>query len=160
VIVRPKTQLATTWLCLVVAMLIALLPSAGLVVCLGHDGHVGIGSTTEVGACPCEHSSSQHEEQDDLGDPRLPVNTDQHPLCDDVALEAPKVFGDGKHSKKLLKGADLLDDWTPAPLCLAPDRYSFDATRSNSKRGRVAPGAVGPLLRQQLEHKRVVVLLI
>jgi hypothetical protein len=161
VFVRPKTQIATTWLSLVLAVLIALLPSAGMVMCVGHDGHIGLGATSEADACPCEHDTAQLEEPDALCISPVPGNTDEHPPCGDVALEAPEVFRDAKHGKKLLGSSDLPDDEpTSGPLFCAPHDLAFDANRDESNRGGAALGTAPPLLRQQLEHKRVVVLLI
>ena len=86
-VTHTHTQRATAWLCLAVAVLIALMPAAGVMVCLGHNGHVGIGVPTKTSSCPCEHHSATEDEPSaDLAE-----NEDRHPPCSAIAPILPKV---------------------------------------------------------------------
>ena len=150
---RTHTQRATTWLCLAVAVLIALMPAAGVMVCLGHDGHVGFGAVTETADCPCDHHSAIDEE--DPAD--SPDNDERHPPCDDIALDPPEVFKDAEFAKKLLTSRDTSpDDDSPAIACwfLGPGETRY----RDASPPWIASAAVRP--REQLSHKRTVVLLI
>lgn len=151
---RTHTQRATAWLCLAVALLIALMPAAGVMVCLGHDGHVGFGATTETGSCPCEHDSATEDEPS----ADLAKNEDRHPPCSDIALDPPEVFKDAELAQKLPKPADTPpDDHSPAIAVWALDGGGADQTGATSPPW-VASAAARP--REQLEHRRTIVLLI
>ena len=150
---RTHTQRATAWLCLAVALLIALMPAAGVMVCLGHDGHIGLGAVTETASCPCDHHSGTDEERP----ADAPDNDERHPPCDDIALDPPEVFKDAGLAKKLPKSGDTPpDDYSPASACwlLGPG----EDRSGEASPPWVASAAVRP--RDQLAHKRTVVLLI
>ena len=151
---RTHTQRATAWLCLAVALLIALMPAAGVMVCLGHDGHVGFGTATETGSCPCEHDAAT--EADPLAD--LAKNEDRHPPCSDIALDPPETFKEAEFAHKLPKPADTSpDDQSPAIADWVLDGGGIDQTGPTSPPW-VASAAARP--RAQLEHRRTIVLLI
>ena len=155
-------QRAMTWLCLVVAVLISLLPAGGMMVCLGHDGHLGFGLgviSTDGGesSCPCEHGAevstvtlAESLDETDIG----------HPPCDDLLLETPEVFKESGFAPSLAKAAAdlggddlpplLLSGWTledlwPEPVCSREASWAAVASR---------------IPRQLLELRRSVVLLI
>lgn len=156
---RTETQRATTWLSLVVAVLIGLLPTGGMVVCLGHDGHVGFGvgavSIDDGDDCPCDH----HAEVGSGGTPEI-EDVDQHPPCDDLVFESAEITREGGPSFSLAKAtADLggdalppffLNGWTPE---FARPDATYAKAQSFADVARRRP-------RQQLELRRTVVLLI
>lgn len=151
---RTHTQRATAWLGLAVALLIALMPAAGVMVCLGHDGHVGFGATTETGSCPCEHDSATEDEPS----ADLAKNEDRHPPCSDIALDPPEVVKDAELAQKLPKPADTPPgDHSPAIAVWALDGGGADQAGATSPPW-VASAAARP--REQLEHRRTIVLLI
>lgn len=161
---RPHTQRATTWLSLVVAVLVALVPAGGMAVCLGHDGHLGFGvGVASAGAsdggtqCPCQHDSTHSTTVPST--PSAVVDA-EHPPCDDLLLDSSEVVRESSSSSPLAKAAaDLGGDDLPPPTLqgwvpdfLWPDSDSVQrASWSDAARRRP---------RQQLELHRSVVLLI
>ena len=154
-VTHTHTQRATAWLCLAVAVLIALMPAAGVMVCLGHNGHVGIGVPTKTSSCPCEHHSATEDEPS----ADLAKNESRHPPCSDIALDPPEGFSDAGLAKKLPKPAHTPpdDDCSPPVAFWAPDHGGM------VQAGPTQPSWVSsaaPRPREHLEHKRSVVLLI
>ena len=151
---RTHTKRATTWLCLAIAVLIALMPAGGLMVCWGDDGHVRVEVASETDSCPCEGDSAGETGRASVHQ----QSKDRHPPCDDVAVEAPRVFKDAELGQKLPRSTDnQLDD----------DSASGEAWGAHGSWGTgvgspvarwSSPAAVLP--RQQLDHGRTVVLLI
>ena len=156
---RTHTQRATTWLCLAVAVLLSLLPAGGMIVCLGHDGHLGLGlgvASIDGGesSCPCEHGDVL------AGVTRSEAIDVEHPPCDDVSLEAPEVFKDSGLAPSLAKAvADLGGDDLP-PLGLPSWSLASLAPEALSSREASWAAATSRRPRQQLELRRSVVLLI
>ena len=159
---RPHTQRVIAWLCLVIVTIVALVPAAGAVVCLGHDGHVGFGVggfgvADKTETCPCEHAHEFLQGESAESE----AVSDSHPLCVDLAIDAPDVV------------KELGFSWTaPKAPCDVPDDDGLSTSTSDwgfadgAGRHCVATGVCWaraesvPRSRQQLEHMRVVVLLI
>lgn len=133
-----------------------------MIVCLGHDGHLGLGlgvASIDGGesSCPCEHGDvlasttlSESHEAIDLG----------HPSCDDVSLEAPEVFKDSGLTPSLAKAvADLGGDDLP-PLDLPYWSLASLSPEAVDSREASWAAATSRRPRQQLELRRSVVLLI
>lgn len=154
---QASTQRATAWLCLAVSVLIALLPAGGVMVCLGQDGHVGFGSPTASAECPCGHGPAAEATRPEANAQRRTDNG-RHPPCDDFALDPPEILRDDGIAQRLpehLVGAS--DDGDVAADLWAPDA---DWAGKSSAARRLWASTAAVLPRQQLEHKRVVVLLI
>lgn len=151
---RTRTRRATTWLCLAVALLVALMPVAGVMVCLGQDGHVGFGAATDAGSCPCTDASGVGAEPATA----LANNEARHPPCYDIALDLPVVLEDAGSAQKPAHPADTLpSEHRPAVAVGIFGEWGLD------KRGRLhRPGGAPPDAppSPQLEHRRAVVLLI
>jgi hypothetical protein len=148
-VVTPSwTQRATAWLCLALALVIALLPAGGVMTCLGSDGHVGLGAATEVSACPCAHDAVAATD-DPVGLP----STERHPPCDDLALDLPDACRDSESQQAFAVAFDevaaVAPTWSPAGT-----RVDCGATLAPS------PPGTALLPRQFLAHRRAVVLLI
>ena len=145
---------ATAWLCLAVALLITLMPAAGVMVCLGHNGHVGFGAVIETGACPCEHDSAIEGERSADSS----KNEDRHPPCSDIALDHPVALKDAECAQKLPKPADVRpDDNSPAVAS-----WTHDGSREDYG-GVASPPRVAceaARAQEQLAHQRSIVLLI
>lgn len=145
---------ATTWLCLAVAVLMALVPASGVTVCLGHDGHVGFGVGAAGNPCPCGHEAALDNEEH----PRA-LDAARHPPCDDVALDTPEFVSGTDHGPQIAKPADdesgggmpPLPCWPPS--CAAPAAPVQDLLAWWAESASHRP-------RQQIEHRRTVVLLI
>jgi len=133
-----------------------------MMVCLGHDGHLGFGLgvvATDDGAahCPCEHGN-------ELAAATLTESLDAadfgHPPCDDVVLETPEVFNDFGSAPSLAKvSADLCgDDLPQLPL----SSWALEDLWSEPVSSREASwaAAASRIPRQLLELRRSVVLLI
>ena len=151
---RSPKQRATTWLCLAVAMLITLMPSAGVMVCLGHDGHLGIGTVAETGTCPCEHDSVGQDEPSAA----LVENEERHPPCRDVALDPPDVVKGTEFAPKLANSTDTpSDDHSPAIAAWLVDNGWAEIARAAAPPWATAEAA---RLSKQLEQRRTIVLLI
>ena len=151
---RTPTQRATTWLCLAVAVLVALMPTAGVMVCLGHDGHVGIGAVAEIGSCPCEH----HAVGEDEPSADRVENEERHPPCRDVALDPPDVVKGAELAPKLANSTDTPpDDHSPAVAA-----WVVDNDWAETARAAAPPWATAEAARpsKQLEQRRTIVLLI
>ena len=156
---RTEAQRATTWLCLVVAVLIGLLPTSGMVVCLGHDGHVGFGvgavSIDDGDDCPCDH----HAEVELGGSPET-EGVDQHPPCDDLVFESAEITREGGPSFSLAKAiADLGGDALP-PFFLNGWTPEFARPDATCAKAQSFADVARRRPRQQLELRRTVVLLI
>jgi len=140
-------------------MLIALLPAGGVVMCLGHDGHVGIGFgavTTDHG-CPCEHSPDVGVLASCLS---FEEGEDEHPPCDDLVVETPQVFKDAGLAPSLAKAIAGLggDDFLPVALLGWGPKIIWSDTTSAS--AECFADAASRVPRQQLELRRTVVFLI
>jgi len=154
VIPRTRTQRATTWLSLAAALLIALMPAAGVMVCLGKGGHVVLGAVGETGSCPCAQEASTDAEQ-----PTNPVRTEgRHPPCADIALRLFGAIKDTGVAPKLAKSANIPPDDHPPAIANWWSDGSSPPRAELASRPRMTPRPA--LLRQQLENRRTVVLLI
>jgi hypothetical protein len=146
-----------------------MVPSAGLMICLGSDGHVGVGAVTITASCPCEDHRPDHGADygadniegagaETVTQPSAPA--DELP-CDDVVLEGDVAVKELAHSSSPDVEADDDDDaagprgrptfqWSPAGSFPDPgaERLAF------------GPPGSAPRVAQILEHRRVVVLLI
>jgi hypothetical protein len=181
-----QSQRATTWLCLVLALCIAVLPATGLMLCLGHDGHVSLAAgSSQAHGCPCDH---REDEPQVLTGTELTVTTlevapvhgpgdalaqsDQEHPCEDLDLDAPEAVRSAGLSQDLptLLGRGIAD-WTtrlhlqtlvPSALeshLIGSIVHSWDS--SLGKRARPdRSGSAVPLPLEQLAHRRSVVLLI
>ena len=131
-------------------------------VCLGHDGHLGLGLlvvSTDRGEtrCPCEHgvdvagiTLTQSLDATDAG----------HPPCDDLVLETPEVFKESGFAPLLAKAAaDLGGDDLP-PLLLSSWALEDLWPAPVSSREASWAAAASRIPRQLLELRRSVVLLI
>lgn len=159
---KTRAQRAMTWLCLVVAVLVSLLPAGGMTVCLGRDGHLGfgLGIVTTDGAesrCPCEHGAEVAEvTQTEL----LDATDLGHPPCDDLVLESPEVFKESGFAPSLAAAAvDLGGDDLPP---LLPSSWALEGLWPEPVSSRDASwaAAANRMPRQLLELRRSVVLLI
>lgn len=143
------TQRATTWLCLAVALLVALMPVPGAMVCLGQDGHVGFGAATVAGSCPCEHDSAT--EADPVA--ALVKNDDRHPPCYDIALDLPGVLEVPRFAQKPSKLADTPPDDHPPAIAV----WMIDGSWLDKQGWPHRPGATPPAARprQQLQQRGI-----
>jgi hypothetical protein len=129
-------------------------------VCMGHDGHLGLGNGlggSAASACPCAHDdSSEGLEFAVAGDP----NDDRHPPCDDLTLDPPEVVKDAEFGQRL---AQVFGSQAPleVPTAWLP-AWQLGAAVSDGPDAALLhwPSAVRGSARLQLEHQRVVVLLI
>jgi len=181
-----QSQRATTWLCLVLALCIAVLPATGLMLCVGHDGHVSLaaGSSQALG-CPCDH---QENEPKALAGTDLAVTPleaapahrpgetlaqadEEHP-CEDLDLDAPEAVRSAGLSQDVptLLGRGIAD-WTArlhlqtlVPSALESHLIGSTVDTSDSCLGKRArtdrSGTSVPLPLEQLAHRRSVLLLI
>lgn len=165
---RDQTQRATAWFCLAIALLIALTPAAGVMVCLGHGGHIGLGVTARADTCPCGHGAVGHDSgrwDSEAGAPEsaagqpagLPAHEHEHPPCTDLALDPPET-------PRLEKLAS--DDPTPAnasPAILFPPAAVWVCDKGTARKRPASASwpdsaRCGP--RGHLEHRATVLLLI
>lgn len=130
-------------------------------VCLGHDGHLGIGlgvAVTDDGVahCPCEHST-------EVAAATLAESLDTddgHPPCDDLVLETPEIFKESGFAPSLAKAAaDLGGDDLPPLLQSSWALEDLWAEPVSSREASWA-AAASRIPRQLLELRRSVVLLI
>ena len=170
-----QSQRATTWLCLVLALFIAVLPASGLMLCLGHDGHVSLaaGSSSQLlgsAACPCEHD--EQEPQAVLSSRNaadvLAQADDDHAPCDDFDLDAPEAVRSSGFSQDLptLLGTGI-EQWTASLHLQTQIPAALEALVLGSLVDSWDPGAsafphrtLAQLPLAQLAHRRSIVLLI
>jgi hypothetical protein len=158
------TQRAAAWLSLLVAVFIALVPASGVTVCLGHDGHLGlgvgvasVGTGDSVTPCPCQHDTAHSMTAHSA--PSQVVDA-EHPPCDDLVLDCSEVVRESSSGSPLAAAMGDLDghDLPPLPSTrwgrggLWPDRDCV-LVESWVDAARHRPS-------QQLELRRSVVLLI
>lgn len=68
-------------------VLLALLPTGGLSLCLGDDGHLGFGQlSSEQEDCPC---LAENWDQDNL---QVSISADLHPSCADLGITVLEFF--------------------------------------------------------------------
>ena len=115
-----RTNKVATWTVLVMWMLLALLPAGGLSLCLGADGHVGLGQlSAEVSACPCE-LPNQGRDSENAG-----IRPDKHPPCTDLALELPEFFLDkGASNNNDAADASFAPPLLATVVAFFPDVYA------------------------------------
>lgn len=160
---QTNTQRAMTRLCLVVAVIFSILPAGGLVVCLGHDGHLGLALgvvATDDGKpeCPCTHQSAvdavaRTSAESDTADFR-------HPPCDDVVLEPPEIFNDFDRAPSIsITTAEPCEDNLPQIL---PSPWACENPWPDAVSPSETPwvDSAGRIHWQLLEQRRFVVLLI
>ncbi|MDP6424978.1 MAG: hypothetical protein QGG14_09555 [Planctomycetota bacterium] len=145
----------TVWLCVAAAVLVALLPAVGITVCMGHDGHVGVATTTTTttSPCACDHGAATAVE-------RGSAQPDDHPPCDDVALDPP-LFYRGVDSNPAASARSVAPGSPPASAHVVDPISTANAiaiVRSARARLMASVGALRPS--PQLGHQRVIVLLI
>jgi hypothetical protein len=119
-----RTRPTIGWLCAAIALLLVLVPAAGVTVCVGHDGHVGVGVKTATRSCPCGHEEA--DAHAGRGERELPVpgTAVRHPPCEDFELSAPAfVRGDhGPHLPALVRDATtVVLPWPFAPPATVAD---------------------------------------
>jgi hypothetical protein len=151
-----RTQSRMTWITLVACILVALMPASGFVLCLGHDGHVGLGPVqasragdAQTKTCPCVADLSEHpgEEQDD----------DDHPPCRDLEFdESPLVFSHGGGANLDVDGSVDLPEFSPFPSLVEIPWRTIPVDEAGSLRVR-PPGDLPSLA---LIERRTVVLLV
>lgn len=107
---RTRSARLATWLCLVVAGVVSLLPPGGVTVCLGSDGHVGFGPAAEAGECPCARSDRAHGSTLwERGDRSEPSHGHGGP-CSDVQLDPPEILADSGFARALAaSGCDAVE---------------------------------------------------
>lgn len=149
------TRRASIWLCLILAVVTAIVPSAGLVVCLGSDGHLGVGAVSTAEACPCAH----HDHEDELEDATSSIASADDQPCVDLALESVVVVHDCARSPFQ---ADPWRDLIGGPLGAAEFPWSppNDLLWPEPERSDTRPLGPAPCVSQVLRHRRAVVLLI
>lgn len=179
-----QSRRATLWLCLVLALCIAVLPASGLMLCLGHDGHLGVGTgAAQTTGCPCAHDDSATDTQTgpllafaqpahdpDPGNTQEPSD-DRHP-CDDLDLDAPEAVRSAGLTQDLqtLLGKNI-SSWSahfhelslvPANLASLRIEPGIDPGSHWGRSRGAGPAssrlAILPL--QGLTHRRSIVLLI
>lgn len=156
------------WLGLLLAVLVAFVPSIGLTVCLGSDGHVDVGAgrfcpadlranvALAVGEAAAEHSRIATEGTA----PALAPALDGHGACVDLVVEGgQRTLTEGGAE---VLAPDASDVPVAAPWVDFAGAHAWPATEGLG-RGGPPPGAVTPPppdVRGVLEHIRVVRLLI
>lgn len=167
---RLQERRAVAWLCLCVALLISVMPASGLIVCLGHDGHLAVGhlaagqlaqgAREEAGRCPCQHDHGTGRRAAELPSAELPSQGEPHPPCEDIAIDPPDYSRDGDPAR-LTRGsaAGGGGDDGPGPGALPP---SCEAPRPAAAVRSRLPAAQNGRQRPppHLEALRTVVLLI
>jgi len=121
-------------------------------VCLGEDGHAGLGLATETGSCPCELESPT---EDALAE--LAKNQTRHSPCEDITLDFD-VFGDAALAPRLSMPAAPRPDDHPVVVAdwVSDGRSSRQATGTSPSWVTARPAWP----QQQLELRRTIVLLI
>lgn len=152
---KTRTQSRMTWITLVACILVALMPVGGLVLCLGHDGHFGVGAASTTGvddaeppACPCDHAAAANPDED--GD-------DDHPPCRDLEFdESPLVFSQAGDAGLDLGDSDSKERSPLPPLLTAV----FAGSDSFVSAGALAIRPPRARTSSTLFERRTIVLLI
>lgn len=145
---------ATTWLCLAVAVLMALVPAAGVTLCLGRDGHVGFGVGTASNPCPCEHDTALEDEEQQPA-----LDAARHPPCHDVSLDTHEFVSGTDHGPQLTRLADDEPGGGLPPFPCWPPNFAVPDAPGRDRLAWWAESA-SHRPREQIAHRRTVVLLI
>jgi hypothetical protein len=157
---NSRRRSSTTWITLLACFFVALLPSGGLALCLGHHGsHLELdmlalwaGADSRTHACPCES-----REIDERTESLVADSDDQHPPCRDVVIEATQPWlGGFSTSSSAAVSLDSDDGPPPPPLDTVAPRVHPASTGSEETRA----AWLGTLMSSVLRDGRTVVLLI
>lgn len=157
---NSRRQSSTTWITLLACFFVALLPSGGLALCLGHHGsHLEIdmlalraGADAGIHACPCESRESADQTESLVAD-----SDDQHPPCRDVVIGATQPWLQGQAtSLNAAVSFDSDDGPPPPPLDTVAPRVHPVSIGTEMARA----AWLGTLMSSVLRDGRTVVLLI
>lgn len=152
---RTRLFRATTWLCLVAAVLVSLLPADGVIVCLGSDGHVALGSTAGADECPCTRVDSAQEPS--LDDRSRPHHGHEAP-CNDLQLDPPEIVADSGFARSLT--APERDSFDDVIKTIGLRTWTLDCDFASRWRPTRLTCPADPLPREQHVYKRVIALVI